>query len=158
MTRRYTLERAQLVPCSLDATFAFFAAAENLERLTPDFLHFQIETPRPNELRAGALIDYRLRLLGIAFHWTTRIELFEPKVRFVDTQLVGPYRYWHHLHEFYAVDAGTLIVDRVTYEMPLGYLGRWARWLCVPETLETIFDFRRERIREHFESISNIAP
>lgn len=148
MTRRYRLERAQLVPQPLNDVFAFFAAAENLEAITPEFLHFQITTPRPIAMHAGTLIDYRLRLFGVPFNWTTRIELFEPNVRFVDTQLRGPYRLWYHLHEFYAVSGGTLIVDRVDYEMPLGPLGRLARWLSVRETLDTIFDYRRERIVE----------
>ena len=148
MTRRYRLERAQLVPQPLNDVFAFFAAAENLEAITPEFLHFQITTPRPIAMHAGTLIDYRLRLFGVPFNWTTRIELFEPNVRFVDTQLRGPYRLWYHLHEFYAVGGGTLIVDRVDYEMPLGPLGRLARWLSVRETLDTIFDYRRERIVE----------
>ncbi|MBL8826172.1 MAG: SRPBCC family protein [Planctomycetaceae bacterium] len=146
MTRRYCLERAQLVPRPLDETFSFFAAAENLETITPDFLCFQITTPLPIAMHAGTLIDYRLRLFGVPFNWTTRIESFEPNVRFVDTQLRGPYRYWHHLHEFYEVEQGTLIVDRVHYEMPFGVIGRLTRWLNVRETLDTIFDYRRERI------------
>lgn len=150
MAKRYRLERSQFVPRPLTEVFAFFSAAENLEAITPPYLQFHIETPRPIAMQSGTLIDYRLRLFGITFHWTTRIELFEPGVRFVDTQLRGPYRYWYHLHEFHSVTGGTLVVDRVDYEMPLGPLGRLVRWFSVRDTLDKIFDYRRQRIDELF--------
>jgi len=44
-------------------------------------------------MKAGAIIDYSLRLYGVSVKWRTRIEAFEPELRFVDTQLKGPYRY-----------------------------------------------------------------
>ena len=59
-----------------------------------------IVTPRPIEMGAGTLIEYRLRLHGLPISWLTRIEVWEPGVRFVDQQLRGPYALWHHTHEF----------------------------------------------------------
>ena len=56
--------------------FRFFSDASNLGRITPDFLHFTILTPPPLDVKAGARIDYRLRLFGIRFRWRTRIEAF----------------------------------------------------------------------------------
>ena len=73
---------------------------------------------------AGTLIDYELKLFGIRFHWQTLIEQFEPEAHFVDVQLTGPYRRWHHEHAFEEAPGGTCVIDRVDYEMPLGPLGR----------------------------------
>jgi ligand-binding SRPBCC domain-containing protein len=139
----HQLERSQLVPRPRREVFAFFADAGNLERLTPSFLSFQILTPAPIEMRPGTLIDYRLSLFGLAFRWRTRIEVFEPGVRFVDVQLRGPYRRWHHTHTFADAPGGTLIGDRVEYELPLGPLGEVARALLVGRQLDTIFEHRR---------------
>ena len=144
--RSHRLERVQRVPRPLEETFAFFTDAENLEAITPPFLGFEIRTPRPIPMASGTLLDYRLRLFGVAFGWRTRIEVFEPNRRFSDVQLRGPYRRWHHLHEFHAVEGGTLVVDRVDYELPFGPLGWLAHAVFVRRTLAHIFDHRRRRI------------
>ncbi len=146
MARRWQLEQTQIIPRPRGEVFAFFADAHNLERLTPDFLGFEILTPRPIEMKPGALIDYSLRLYGLPVNWKTRIEVFEPETRFVDTQLEGPYRYWRHLHEFEDVEQGTRMRDVVNYEIPFGLLGTVARALFVRGTLERIFGYRRQAI------------
>ena len=146
MARRHVLERTQVVPLPRDEVFAFFADARNLEAITPSFLRFRIVTAGPIAMAAGALIEYRLSLFGVPFSWRTRIETFEPGVRFVDVQLRGPYRRWRHLHAFDDAPGGTRVTDRVEYELPLGPLGALAHGLFVRGALARIFDHRRERI------------
>ena len=41
--------------------FEFFSRAENLERITPDHLGFEILTPTPIEMRRDVEIDYRIK-------------------------------------------------------------------------------------------------
>jgi ligand-binding SRPBCC domain-containing protein len=146
----YVLEREQTVPRPRSEVFAFFSDARNLERLTPSTLRFAILTPQPIAMRAGAVIDYSLKLMGVPFRWRTVIELFEPESRFIDVQASGPYALWRHLHEFVDVPTGTLIRDRVEYELPLGPLGALARRLFVRRQLDHIFDYRRRTITALF--------
>lgn len=143
----YVLEQEQLVRRSRREVFGFFAEPENLDTITPDDLRFEIVSPRPIAMRAGALIEYRLRLAGVPFRWVTRIEVFEPEERFVDVQLQGPYRSWRHTHEFVEVPEGTLVRDRVEYELPLRPVGTLVHALFVRRRLQRIFDHRRRRIR-----------
>lgn len=146
MGRTHVLERTQRVRRPRPEVWAFFADPGNLEALTPGFLRFEIVTPRPIPMVAGARIDYRLSLFGIPFSWRTRIEEVVAGEAFVDVQLSGPYRRWRHTHRFADAPGGTLVADRVEYELPLGPLGALARALFVARTLERIFDFRRQRI------------
>ena len=146
----YRLERQQIVPRPRDEVFAFFADARNLEMLTPAFLNFRILSPLPLEIRSGTLIDYQIRLGGLPMRWRTRIESFEAPLRFVDVQLSGPYRCWHHVHEFHDVSGGAKVLDRVTYVLPFGFLGSLAHRLVVRRTLERIFDYRQRRLAELF--------
>jgi ligand-binding SRPBCC domain-containing protein len=140
------LEREQLIAKPREEVFAFFADAYNLEALTPPWLRFGIRTPRPIEMRAGAVIAYRMRLHGLPVRWLTEIEEWEPDVRFVDRQVKGPYGLWHHTHTFEDREGATLMRDRVRYALPLGPLGELARVALVDSDLWRIFDFRREAV------------
>lgn len=146
MSGPYVFEREQLIARPRHDVFAFFEDAKNLERITPPFLRFRIATPRPITMGEGTFIDYRLRLFGVPFAWRTRIELYEPERRFVDVQLRGPYRLWRHTHTFEDVAGGTLVRDRVEYELPLGPLGAAVRAIFVRRTLDRIFDYRKRTI------------
>ena len=148
MSHTYTLERTQLIRRPLADVFAFFSDAGNLEAITPAFLNFHILTPRPIAMRPGTLIDYQIRLLGIPLKWRTKIETWDPPLRFTDIQLTGPYKLWHHTHEFIVVPDGTLMTDRVRYQMPAGPLGRLVHALWTKRTLRRIFDYRFEKIEE----------
>jgi ligand-binding SRPBCC domain-containing protein len=148
----HVLEREQLVPAPPDATFSFYADARNLEAITPPWLRFRVVSAEPADMRPGATIDHRLRLHGVPIRWRSRIEAWEPGRRFVDVQVSGPYRFWHHTHVFEPAGDGTRIRDRVRYALPLGPLGASAHRLFVRRDLERIFDYRREAIRAHFAS------
>jgi ligand-binding SRPBCC domain-containing protein len=142
----HVIEREQLVPRELPEVFEFFARARNLETLTPPFLSFSVLTPEPIEMGPGTLIDYRLRLHGLPLRWRTLIESWEPGSRFVDRQLRGPYKLWHHTHTFSPVEGGTLVADRVRYEIPFGPLGELARSLLVRRDLDRVFDYRHQAV------------
>jgi ligand-binding SRPBCC domain-containing protein len=64
----------------IERVFEFFSDAANLEALTP----------RPIAMRAGTLIDYRLKIRGVPVRWRTLISAWEPPFRFVDEQVRGP--------------------------------------------------------------------
>lgn len=145
----YLLEREQTIPLSRAETFDFFCDAFNLERITPQFLKFRIVTPAPIKMGEGTLIDYALNLYGARFGWRTLIERWLPSEKFVDTQLTGPYAFWHHTHTFEEIAPNrTLVRDRVLYRLPFGVLGRLAHWLFVRRALETIFDYRAKATAE----------
>jgi ligand-binding SRPBCC domain-containing protein len=145
----YVLERSQLLRLEPERAFAFFTDARNLERITPPWLAFNVATPGTIQMRAGTLIDYRLKLHGVPVRWRTRIEVWEPPDRFVDVQLRGPYAAWEHTHTFDAAgEAAAVIGDRVRYALPLGVLGRLVHAAIVKRDLEQIFDYRERMVAE----------
>jgi ligand-binding SRPBCC domain-containing protein len=146
VARRHVLERTIFVPRPRPEVWAFFSDPHNLEAITPDFLRFRVETPRPVPTATGTLIDYRLTLGAIPFRWRTRLEDVVPGTSFVDVQLRGPYRRWRHLHAFEDAPGGTRVSDRVEYELPLGPLGSLAHALFVRRALRRIFDHRAVRV------------
>jgi ligand-binding SRPBCC domain-containing protein len=154
----HVLERDQLIPREREEVFAFFSDAFNLEAITPPWLGFRVVTPGPVEMSAGTLIEYRLKLHGLRMNWLTRIEIWEPGRRFVDTQVRGPYRLWRHTHVFEDHPVGTLVRDRVSYEIPAGPLGELVRLLIVRRDLDRIFDHRRLAVAERLGAEVQLNP
>ncbi len=146
----YTLKAEQFVPRPLDEVFAFFERPENLAKITPETLGFVILTPLPIEMKAGARIEYTIKVAGFRMRWQTLISSYDPPRSFVDEQLKGPYKLWHHTHRFHTVEGGTMILDEVKYALPLGLLGRMAHALFVRRQLKGIFEYRERVIAERF--------
>ena len=148
--RVHVLERVLRVPRPVEDVFPFFAEPGNLARITPPWLGFRIVTPGRLAMRVGLRVEYRVRPLFVPQRWESVITAWDPPRRFVDEQARGPYRYWHHLHEFRAGPGGaTEIRDRVTYALPFGPLGAVAHPL-VRRQLEAIFEHRRRVVEGMF--------
>jgi ligand-binding SRPBCC domain-containing protein len=139
----YKVHAEILIPYSVTKIFGFFAQSQNLEALTPPWLNFQIITPLPIKMCTGALIDYQLKRHGFPIKWKTEIRDWELPFRFVDTQLKGPYRLWHHEHIF---REETVSDTRVRYSSVLG--GALVNWLFVQKDIERIFNYRLEQLRK----------
>jgi len=153
--RGWRLEAVQILPLSRERLFEFFADAFQLEKLTPPWLNFRVLTPPPIQLAAGTLIDYELKLHGLPLRWRSCIRVWEPPRRFVDEQVRGPYRRWHHEHLLEEVAEGTCCRDVVDYEV-VG--GRWLNALFVRPDLLKIFRFRQQTLAEMFERRLNQMP
>lgn len=147
---QHELFAEQWVPKKPEEVFPYFCSETNLEELTPPFLSFNVIGKSTDEIGEGTLIDYKLKLHGVPVKWRTRIDEWKPSEKFVDTQLSGPYRKWHHTHEFIPFAGGTLLRDRVLYRLPLGWLGDAAAGWKVSRDVQTIFAYRRKKIGELF--------
>jgi hypothetical protein len=147
---RYRLRDRALLDAPVDEVFRFFSAPENLAAITPPSMSFSIESPRPIAMGEGTEIDYRVRLGPIPMRWRTRIRVWEPGARFVDSQERGPYRSWWHQHTFEADGDRTRVADDVYYAPPLGPLGRIANAVFVKRQLSDIFAYRAAAMRFRF--------
>ena len=144
------LIKTQFIPKPIDEVFSFFSKPENLEQITPKYLHFKIQTPSPIKMEVGSIIDYTIKLRGIPMKWRSIISSYNPPYQFIDEQISGPYSVWHHTHIFKEKDNGTEIEDYVKYKIPLGFLGRITDYLFVKKDLDNIFEYRKEVINNIF--------
>jgi ligand-binding SRPBCC domain-containing protein len=171
---RHTYHSEQWLPFPIDRVFGFFSNPENLPRLMPPWQQARIEeaiyVAPPNSEHAsnskgiaagpGSRITLSFRPLPLApirMSWDAEITEFAWNDHFCDHQLRGPFAYWHHCHSLRSeshpdgngIDvAGTLLHDKVEYELPLGKLGDLANYLFITRQLRSTFDYRHERTRE----------
>lgn len=148
--KTWRLRTSLWVPQPPTAVFPFFAAAQNLERLTPGWLSFRILTPLPITMGEGTLIDYRIGIRGLPVRWQTRIARWEPPYAFADEQLRGPYALWHHTHTFTALDGGTVLGDEVRMRPKGGPLAGVLMAMFVQRDVERIFRFRAQAMAMRF--------
>jgi len=146
----HIIVRKTIINRPLEEVFDFFSKAENLDLLTPPELQFEILTPLPIQMKAGTLIDYKIKLNGIPFLWKSEISTWKVNECFVDEQLKGPYRIWHHTHSFKAIAGGTEMTDEVKYLSPGWFLEPLIQALFIKKKVESIFDFRNQKLKELF--------
>ena len=145
----YILERRVWLSHPRAVVFELFADPRNLEQLHPAWARPHWLRPPPARLAAGAVLDFRVaRLPG---RWRVIVREFDAPYRFVDAQLNGPFARWEHRHRFTEGaegEGGTWVEDRVTYQLPLGPLGRLAHGLGAGTRVRALFDYRDRRLRE----------
>ncbi len=136
----YVLRSQTTVESDVSDTFAFFADAENLNLITPDWLKFTIISDTPINMHSGTQIEYRLKIHGFPVKWRSEISLWDPPYKFVDTQIKGPYIMWSHMHTLeISPYGGTIVNECVKYKVPFG---RLTNRLFVARDLLRIFRYR----------------
>lgn len=151
--RLHRLACHQLLPLSLPEAWEFFSRPENLARITPPDLGFEVTSPLPERMYAGMIVTYRVSPFGrVGVPWVTEITHVREPEFFVDEQRSGPYRFWHHQHHFRAVDGGVEMSDLVHYQLPFGPLGDLFVARTVKRRVTKIFNYRRRMLEQLFGS------
>jgi ligand-binding SRPBCC domain-containing protein len=154
----------------LPKVFAFFSYPENLPRIMPPRLQVRTEWIAlvPPVVGASAIFEilamekaagagsefvfsFRpFRWTPIRMEWHSRIEEYEPGSYFRDTQLSGPMRRWNHRHEFQSENRngvdGTLIRDRIEFEIGYGRVGKLLELYFVLPSMQKSFAHRQSQV------------
>jgi ligand-binding SRPBCC domain-containing protein len=152
------LEFEHWAPFPLPRVFAFFSNPENLPRIMPAASATRIlqlsrmpppsppaHTAAERAAGVGTIIVTSFHIfpfLPLRAHWIARITEFEWNHHFADVQDKGPFKTWHHRHEFKtetrAGVEGTRLRDIIDYEVGFGFAGRIAnRFLIRPQMHRT---------------------
>jgi ligand-binding SRPBCC domain-containing protein len=148
----YSLETHLQLPISIDKAWDFFSSPANLKVITPPHMGFVITSEFNNEkMYCGQIISYVVKpLAGIPLTWVTEITHVQEPNYFVDEQRFGPYALWHHKHFFKEIEGGVEMRDLVHYALPLGFLGRMANSILVKNQLNSIFEYRTQKLQNLF--------
>lgn len=148
----YTLSTEQILNVPLDEAWDFFSSPENLQKITPAHMGFQITSEVDKKAYAGQIITYKVGILpGIKSSWVTEITQVKENEFFIDEQRFGPYAMWHHEHWFEALpDGKTLMKDKISYKIPFGFLGHIAQSIFIKRQLKGIFEHRYKTLEKLF--------
>ncbi len=90
------------------------------------------------QIGLGEEVTWRATHFHIPFTMTSRITELDRPRRFVDEQTRGPFRRFHHEHEFIPTGTGTTMIDRISFDAPLGPIGRAVERLVLGSYLERL--------------------
>lgn len=146
-----TLVFKQFLPISLEQAWDFFSSPKNLNEITPANMHFQIKYLSEAKMYQGMLIHYKISpFLNIPMNWVTKITDVVGHEYFIDEQLQGPYKLWHHEHHFKAVEGGVEMTDVLHYDIGMSVLGSIAGAIFVHRQVRGIFEYRKTKLEELF--------
>jgi len=148
----YSLYAEQWLPAPTETIWEFISQPKNLSVITPPHMKFVITNPQTDDkMYAGQIITYRVHpIKGFKTNWVTEIKYVADGHYFVDEQLFGPYKLWHHKHFIVAQNNGTLMTDIVHFKIPFGFLGHIAYKLLIKRQLTDIFRFRESKLNALF--------
>ena len=151
----YTLKTEQELNISLEKAWDFFSSPENLQKITPKHMGFEITSSVDSKAYSGQIITYKVGILPwIKSNWVTEITQVKEKEFFIDEQRFGPYKMWHHEHWFEELPNGkTLMKDKISYKIPFGFLGNIAQFLFIKKQLKGIFEHRISTLNSLFNKI-----
>ncbi|WP_217281472.1 SRPBCC family protein [Kibdelosporangium persicum] len=104
-------------------------------------------------MRLGDSVTWQARHLGLRWRMTSRISAHEPPHYFVDEQVTGPFKHWHHAHYFEPTrDGGTVMRDVIDFAAPLGLLGTIAETTVLNRYMPRLIRARNSHIKAIVES------
>lgn len=148
----YTLETQQELLIPLEKAWDYFSSPENLAKITPPKMGFDITSKVDKKAYQGQIITYKVSPIPfIKTNWVTEITQVKELDFFIDEQRFGPYSMWHHEHWFEELANGnTLMKDKISYKIPFGFLGHLAQILFIKKQLKVIFDYRYITLEKMF--------
>ena len=164
----YRIQFEQWVAVPVEQVFRFFSNPNNLPRIMPPGRRtrlVRLSLPRstaspqgsadhPGLAGVGSEIVTSFRIfpwLPWRAEWVAQVVGFEWNHHFADVQKKGPFKSFHHRHEFAAVRRngvnGTIVRDVIRYG-GFGIFGKWAQNLLLIRKLKQTFEYRQTTLEK----------
>ena len=143
------------LPVPASQAFLWHARPGAFLRLSPPWYRVEVRDAAGG-IENGARLAMRLGTPPLSVNWVAVHRDFQEGRRFVDVQESGPFARWEHEHAFEdAGGGGSVLVDRIEYELPFGRAGEILGEAFVRRRLERVF---RHRAAVTIGDLSRHAP
>src|SRR5260221_157637 len=95
-------------------------------------------------IEMGEQVTWEARHFGVRQRFTSEITAFDRPRYFQDSMRKGAFHSFVHDHYFDSSPEGTVMKDVVTFQSPLGILGRFVDWLVMEGYLRRMITERNE--------------
>jgi ligand-binding SRPBCC domain-containing protein len=138
------------IPASVEEVYRWHAQEDSLTKLTPGWMPVRVVKSDAG-LIDGNEVVLRLGTSFAGMDWVARIMNVRENAGFEDTQVSGPFKYWHHTHSFIpSTDGRTILEDKVEYSLPFG-ADALIGWLMDVQ-LDLLFRYRHATTKNALDS------
>lgn len=144
--------KQSVIRATPERVFLFHQQPDALILLTPPWERAEVIQPA-NISDVGSRAIVQIDVLGLfKKKWIAGHTVYDPPHLFEDIQIEGPFKRWRHRHIVQRHPDGAVLRDEISYELPLGFLGRLVAPLLVERRLQKVFDYRHEITRSWCEA------
>ncbi|HKO43990.1 MAG TPA: SRPBCC family protein [Pyrinomonadaceae bacterium] len=144
--------KESVIRATPERVFQFHQQPEALSLLTPPWERAEvIQSANISDVGSRAIVQ--IDLLGLLKKkWIAEHTVYDPPNLFEDIQVEGPFKSWRHRHIVEPHPDGAVLRDQISYEPPLGFIGRLVAPFLVERRLRKVFDYRHEVTRRWCET------
>ncbi len=103
----------------------------------------------------GQTVTFEATHLGVRQRLTSLITEYREPFLFVDEMQKGAFKKLRHVHEFEEIGGKTVMTDTLTFEAPLGIVGRWVEKLILEEYMRKFLEHRNNELKKLAEKTKN---
>jgi len=140
------VERREIIHRPATEVFSFFDRPANLKRVFPSSLAVSL-LREPPDLRPGTIFRYRLNRWPLDFEWEAVVSDYRPPTLFTEVKARGYFPRWAMEHEILALEPGSELRMRLSYEVPAGLYAALTHHYVVREAMEELVDAQIRAIR-----------
>ena len=153
MTTRFQM--TSRLPAEPTVAYSWHARPGAFERLAPPWQSLRVLERSGEGIGEGVRLTLRLARGPLHLDWQAQHGPAEPGRRFEDFQVSGPFKSWHHVHEFLPGgrpgEASCVLSDTIDYELRGGGAGDLLAGPTVEKDLERVFSYRHRTTRDDLE-------
>ena len=151
----YTLQTKYEVNTKISKTWDFFTTVNNIEQIMPPELNFNVTSSKPTNIYEGKIITFNTKITPFySTNIISEITKISHEEYFIDQQISGPYKIWHHEHHFQKTKNNTTIItEKIKYKLYLHPFSRIIHKLLIKKKLINIFKYRIKETQRVLNSI-----
>ncbi len=144
--------KQSVIKATPERVFQFHERPDALALLTPPWERARVIQPASiSDVGSRAVVE--LVVLGLfKKSWVAEHTVYDPPNQFEDVQIEGPFKSWRQLHIVEPHRDGAVLRDEISYEPPMGFIGRLVAPVFVERRLEKVFNYRHELTRRWCEA------
>ena len=144
--------KTSVIRATPNRVFQFHQQPDALSLLTPPWERAEvIQSAKISDVGSRAIVQ--IDVLGLfKKKWIAEHTVYDPPNLFEDIQVEGPFKSWRHRHIVERHPDGAVLRDEISYEPPLGFVGRLVSPWLVERRLQRVFDYRHEVTRRWCET------